>query len=259
MTATKRRHYRVTGDDLNGIHVSMLLGRDPNPVHLIDISAAGAAIAFLNADRGEVESLLRTGPTTPLVRIESTRLAETLDIACRVAHLQEVDAGVVCGVAFLRRVDETTNLDRALLKVFNRRGAVRVEPDVQQPIAVSVTSPSGASIAEGTMRDLSLTGIGVTIQPEAMSKLPTGAEVVARFSLNEHPLALRATVRFGTLRTAQIPVDGQPATTGIVGIEFDPDARAEPSCRKALSNWVMRRQLEIQRIQREAAAAAASR
>ena len=62
MQGSKRRHYRVTGDDLNGIQVSMMAWGEPNPVHLIDISVAGAAVAFLDAQHDEVARLVGSRP-----------------------------------------------------------------------------------------------------------------------------------------------------------------------------------------------------
>lgn len=254
MNATKRRHYRVTGEDLNGINICLMVGSEPQPVHLIDISAAGAAIAFLDAKQSDVESLVRSTREAPVVRIESSRLQESLNITCRVAHVQEVAAGVVCGVAFLRRVDETFNLDRALLRVFNRRGAVRVEPDPKSPIDVRLSTPSGAVLASGTMRDMSLTGIGVAVAPADMSAVPAGTHLVARFTVDNETLVLRAQVRFGKTSTSTPSGDAPPTTIGLLGIEFEPDERNNPTNRKRIANWVMGRQLEIQRIQREAAA-----
>ena len=254
MNATKRRHYRVTGEDLNGINICLMVGSEPQPVHLIDISAAGAAIAFLDAKQSDVESLVRSTRDAPVVRIESARLQESLNIACRVAHVQEVAAGVVCGVAFLRRVDETFNLDRALLRIFNRRGAVRVEPDSKSPVDVRLCTPSGTQLASGTMRDMSLTGIGVSIAAADMAALPTGTHVVTHFTIDAHKLAMRAQVRFGKISTSTPPGDVQPTPIGLLGIEFEPDDRNNPTNRKRIANWVMGRQLEIQRIQREAAA-----
>ena len=256
MQGSKRRHYRVTGDDLNGIQVSMMAWGEPNPVHLIDISVAGAAIAFLDAQHDEVARLVGSSRAEPKVRIESTRLPDSLDITCRIAHIQQVDAGVVCGVAFLRRIDETFNLDRALLRVFNRRGAVRVEPAPAPPIGVTLTDPSAGAI-DGRMRDLSLTGVGVTVPIDAVAKLPAGHALNAAFDLGDAALELRAEVRFGAVREAGDPSGDPTRPTGVVGIEFHPDDRSQSDCRKHLSNWVMRRQLEIQREQREAEADAA--
>ena len=256
MQGSKRRHYRVTGDDLNGIQVSMMAWGEPNPVHLIDISVAGAAVAFLDAQHDEVTRLVGSSLAEPKVRIESNRLPDSLEIMCRVAHIQQVDAGVVCGVAFLRRIDETFNLDQALLRVFNRRGAVRVEPAPAPPIEVTLTGPSGAAI-NGHMRDLSLTGVGVIVPVDAVAELPTGRTLTAAFALGHSRMELRAEVRFGAVRKAGEPSGDPMKPTGLVGIEFHLDDRSESDCRKQLADWVMRRQLEIQREQREAEADAA--
>ncbi len=258
MSATKRRHYRVTGHDLDGIHVSFRVGRLDHPVQLMDISSAGAAIAFIGENRDTIKEKLAFRGTPPQFVIESASLDAPLTIQCRVVHAQEMEAGVICGVAFLRQIDDTFNLEGALLKVFNRRGAVRVEPDPDQPVRVQILTSAGRAIAGGLLKDLSLTGLGVTVAPSQMSALKSGADIKVRFSLRGREFMLGALVRFTTVREALKPGAVTPEEVGIVGLEFDLAARNDTQTRKHLADWVMWRQREIQRIQRELAESTSS-
>lgn len=253
MTVSQRRHYRVSGEDLNGIGVSLVTGKQRQDVELLDISVAGAAIAFPGWKIADVEDLTSFHRKPPSIRITSSSLPEPLDILCRIAHTQEVDAGVICGVAFLQRVDESINLDRVLLRVFNRRGAVRVETDEKQPIQVSIKETTGKLTTKGLVRDLSLTGMGVAISPKHIEGLSSGTLVTLRFSLDGSDFELPSVVRFTKTTTDTPPGGVQPTTLGVLGIEFDLDARSVPATNRGLANWVMRRQREIQRMQREAA------
>ena len=253
MTVSQRRHYRVSGEDLSGIGVSMVTGNQRQDVELLDISVAGAAIAFPGWSLANVEDLTSFHRNPPSIQITSNSLPEPLNILCRIAHMQEVDAGVICGVAFLQRVDESINLDRVLLRVFNRRGAVRVETDEKQPIQVSIKDASGKLTTKGLVRDLSLTGMGVAISPKYIEGLPSGTLVTLCFSLDGSDLEIPSIVRFTKTTTDTPPGGVQSTKLGILGIEFDVEARAVPSTNRSLANWVMRRQREIQRMQREAA------
>ena len=250
---SKRRHYRVTGNDLNGISVSLKIAGQSKPVQLIDISSAGAALAFIGAEKAQVASLFGTTLRPPEVEILANQLGETIRLSCRVAHLQQVAAGVICGVAFLREIDDSFNLDQALLRVFNRRGAVRVEPDPQTPVTIQIHSPDGHPLCSGLLRDLSLTGLGIAVAPVDMALLPRDSSVALRFALAGEVFDMPAIVRFGRVSSEQRPGGVTPEPVGIVGLELDDQARNQAANRKRLADWVMRRQREIQRIQREAA------
>ena len=253
MTVSQRRHYRVSGEDLNGIAVSIVIGTESRIVELLDISAAGAAIAFPDWSLADVEDFTTFQRGVPSIQITSKSLSEPLQIVCRIAHTQEVDAGVICGVAFLKRVDESINLDRALLRVFNRRGAVRVETDDKNPIKVSIHTASGKLVTHGLVRDLSLTGMGVAIGSKHVDNLPSGSPVTLGFLMDGSRFNIPSIVRFSIAKTDVPPGGVQPIELGVLGVEFDVEARAIPSTNRKLANWVMRRQREIQRTQREAA------
>ena len=248
MTASQRRHYRVTGNDLNGILVSMLFGQQRHDVHLLDISAAGAAIAFVGWESATLEQLSTKNRSETSIQIEAQSLREPLDILCKVVHLRENNEGIVCGVSFRQPIDQIRNLDQTLLKVFNRRGAVRVEADPEDPISIAVLDDGSKGIAVGILRDLSLTGIGVTVPGDALAALPNGAAVKVQFSIDGHALTLPGCLRFSRVNSAIEADDVPPVTTSILGIEFNEDARVESATSRKLADWVMRRQREIQRL-----------
>jgi hypothetical protein len=251
MSVSKRRQYRVTGEDLDGILVALRVGEQDTPVQLIDISAAGAALAFADTEKPQVEALLRSTRQPPVVIIDSGALEEELTIQCRFAHIQAVPAGVICGVAFLRQIDDTFNLEGALLRIFNRRGAVRIEPDPDVQLVIHLETPSGNALGQGRLKDLSLTGLGILVSPDQMKTLPNGTNIMLRFSLREEAFEMPATVRFGTVRTELRPGGLAPEDVGVAGLEFDAKARNNANNRKRLASWIMWRQRETRRIQRE--------
>ncbi len=252
MSGRERRHYRVTGADLNGILVSMIFGKQHHDVHLLDISAAGAAIAFVGWKPIQFKEIASKNRTKTSIQIKAKSLEEPLHIACQVVHLREVNAGLVCGLAFRQPVDEIVNLDQALLKVFNRRGAVRVEADPSVPISVALLNEKGARLGQGQMRDLSLTGIGLSVPYDVLRPLRNGAPVRVEFTLDGEDLSLPSEIRFARKVTATQTGDVVPVNTAILGIEFDIDIRNEGTINRRLANWVMRRQREIQRIKQSA-------
>ena len=252
MSEGQRRHYRVTGEDLNGIVVSMLFGQQRHDVHLLDISAAGAAIAFMGWKPEQFQRISRKNSSPTSIQIEAQSLQEPLDILCQVVHLREVNAGLVCGIAFHQPVGKIVNLDQALLKVFNRRGAVRVEADPDNPIAVTLMDEHGATVGAGMVRDLSLTGVGITVHEETLKIVQGSQSLSVQFHIDGNEIYLRADVRFARKIQATHPNDEQPVNTGILGIEFDVDAREEGMTNRRLADWVMRRQREIQRLKQSA-------
>ena len=248
MTGRQRRHYRVTGEDLEGILVSMLFGSNDHAVHLLDISVAGAAIAFIGWDPTQFNAVAHKHRANTSIRIRAQSLQEPLDIACQVVHVRQVSAGLVCGLAFRQPIDEIVNLDQALLKVFNRRGAVRVEADPAMPVSVGLLDHLGTQIGHGMMRDLSLTGIGVTVPLETLQSLQGVEPLWVSFVLDGHDLSLPVELRFARRVNATQTSDVVPVNTAILGIEFDVDARNDNTTNRRLANWVMRRQREIQRM-----------
>ena len=140
-------------------------------------------------------------------------------------HVQQVAAGVICGVAFLREIDDSFNLDQALLRIFNRRGAVRVEPDPQVPVTIHIHSPDGRPLCSGLLRDLSLTGLGIAVAPVDMALLPRDSSVALRFALAGEVFDMPALVRFGRVSSEQRPGGVTPEPVGIVGLELDDQAR----------------------------------
>jgi len=252
MSSRQRRHYRVTGDDLNGILVSMVFGKQRHDVHLLDISAAGAAIAFLGWKPIQFQEIASKNRTNTSMRIKAHSLQEPLNIACQVVHLREVNAGLVCGLAFRQPIEQIVNLDQALLKVFNRRGAVRVNADPDVPVSVRLTDDNGSPLVSGLMRDLSLTGIGISVPANTIKHIGNGAALRVEFTVDNHELSLPAEVRFARKVTATQTGDVVPVNTAILGIEFDEQAREKNTINRSLANWVMRRQREIQRIKQSA-------
>lgn len=171
----QRQTYRVSGAELEGIQVWVLVGEVMQAVHLIDVSGSGAAVALPGHTSDQVRSLLRASDEPPAVLIQSDRLEAPLNVMVRVANIHNMAVGALLGRAFLRRVGEHEALDKALLRVFNRRGAVRVDANPSEPIVVRVAGPTGRELTRALLKDLSLTGIGLIVSPNIMDMVQMGS------------------------------------------------------------------------------------
>jgi hypothetical protein len=81
--------------------------------------------------------------------------------------------------------------------------------------------------------------------------LPRETTVHLSFTLAEEEFDMPAIVRFGRVSSEQRPGGVAPEPVGVVGLELDDDARNQAKNRKRLADWVMRRQREVQRMQRQ--------
>ena len=251
MSEDQRSQYRVSGEDLGGILVHLTVGERLEQVHLINVSAAGSAVALPGWSREKVQELLLSSEEPPALLIQSVRLREPLDILCRVAHLDELESGCVLGLSFKRRVEQEESLDRALLRVFNRRSAVRIETDPHEPVVVTLQDFRGTELTRGLMRDLSLTGMGLHVSTASLAALGSGVPVRMRFRLRGELLEVQGTVRYSRPGEARGYLHGEKVAVGHLGIEFATDSVTQMALAHPVASWVMSRQLEMRREAKE--------
>ena len=251
MSEDKRRQYRVSGEDLTGIRVHLAVGTRTEQVHLIDVSAAGSAVALPGWSRESVEQLLSSSDEPPALLIQSVRLREPLDILCRIVHIDEMEAGCVVGLSFMRRVEQEESLDRALLRVFNRRSAVRIQTDPHEPVVVVLQDAHGTELTRGLMRDLSLTGMGLHVSTDSLAVLEAGTELRLRFMLRGEVLEVPGTIRYSRPGEAQGFRYGETVRVGQLGVEFGTGAVTQMALAHPVASWVMSRQLEMCREAKE--------
>jgi hypothetical protein len=133
----------------------------------------------------------------------------------------------------------------ALSTLFNRRGAYRVCPRPDSPVAVMLEVPGGSRLVEATLNDLSRTGLSVLIRDEDEGALFTAQRLRMRFSLErgDEGFVLWGIVRYRRLEGAAIRY----------GFEFDSREAAHfDRIQQRLNDFVMKRQRELLRSMKSA-------
>ncbi len=249
MSTSRRRHYRVAGAALVGTRAELVVGRQRFESQLIDISAAGAAFIPRGLAAEAVAALVNEAKLEAVsILIHSDRMTAPLQLPSRIVRTHEMTGGVLLAVLFRSPVDQLEGVERALLRIFNRRAAVRVDASPKVPIAVAILDERGDEQARAVLRDLSITGIGLQASPDLLPLLTVGSTHEIGFSLTAQvPLRLKATVRFFLVDSYEDADTGHDIEVAKIGLEFDPIDRDKPRNSGALTSWIMARQLEIRR------------
>lgn|GEM_PF-6918560 len=142
-----------------------------------------------------------------------------------------------CGLAFDKEIRRDSVLFSTLYAIANQRSAARIEPDKEKPITIALKTSDGLK-AEGTIRDISATGVGIVVSGE-LEGPDVGLDTVGMsFTLpdtdNEVDLS-------GTIRHKKLDMD---ATW--IGIEFDPqEASSIDERQRQIVRYVMQRQRDL--------------
>jgi c-di-GMP-binding flagellar brake protein YcgR len=149
--------------------------------------------------------------------------------------------GVLAGVSFDDPGAVHSVVPIELHHVFNRRKAFRVVVGPYEPVEVEFR-PSMAKPSRGKMVDLSATGIGVTVEAEAARRIPPRLLIVTiAFTLPYHGKV----VATSTIRCRVPTGNGER-----LGLSFDGrGSRNWGKNERVISQYLMRRQLEIRRAQ----------
>ncbi len=147
MGAERRTQYRVELDESADLGLSIL---NPDGAsfagRLLDVSGSGAGARFPATGC----PILAVGQEIDLV-FTSQRLEAPVAVRARVQHRAEEEGFRHYGFRFLDENRLYAELPSALLRLFNRRRALRVTPDPESPIAVVLEGPRGLSRAEGRL------------------------------------------------------------------------------------------------------------
>lgn len=108
-------------------------------------------------------------------------------------------------------------IDESMNRFFNRRRGARVRPDESTPLTVQL-SKSGLK-ADARLEDVSVTGIGISVEHGCVDELETGTEVEFSFQL---PYQSGALAGMGIVRRFE-----QLGDEDHLGIEFDTDRSPE--------------------------------
>ncbi len=235
----RRHQYRVTPEIERDVSVAVRLQSEGlQDIALLDVSAGGVAFAVEAANKLDVKLSEKI-----LLSFESKRLGKPLEIPGTVRHIHAAMNQVFYGVAFESWGNTRLNLTPKLRALFNEREAVRVEPREEEDVNVQVSWSNGTQI-NGMMRDISVLGVGMWVSAEDESLLAANDEVSLDFQLGStsESLSLHARIRYTGIAGGQTRV----------GIEIMEQQPAKLSgTRKAITEYVMKRQLEIARVDAE--------
>jgi c-di-GMP-binding flagellar brake protein YcgR len=167
----RRAHYRV--DLAEGeILVALIVPGYPGGVNVeaFDISMGGAGIRL----RATIAKLLSAGMTVSIEFPVPDSAAGAVRTSAVVTHVtaREDDTSSI-GVQFEDPVGLQRLLPPDLVRLFNRRKAFRVEPAIgdRVPVRVVPARPAlGVKPGQGTMLEISATGMGILVAP-ALAKM----------------------------------------------------------------------------------------
>ncbi len=234
----RRAEYRVELSETTDLAVAVTVPNgSPVGGQLLDVSASGAGVLF---DTPNPPNLV-VGQHIDLVFTSDT-LKEPLQVAARVQYRAEdtkKDARRY-GFRFLEPQQLDTRLPADARRLFNRRRAVRVVPDTFQPVRVTLQPGEDQLPVEVQLLNISVTGVGVSLQPAMESMFAERVQVSITVDLpgSRRPIRLVGHIRYRRLVGDRIHY----------GIEFD--AGLSPGFARSeglLGKYVSRRQLNYMR------------
>ncbi len=234
----RRAEYRVELSETTDLAVAVTVPNgSPIGGQLLDVSASGAGVLF---DTPNPPNLV-VGQHIDLVFTSDT-LKEPLQVAACVQHRAEdtKNGARRYGFRFLEPQQLDTRLPADARRLFNRRQEVRVTPDTFQPVRVTLQSSEDQPPVEVQLLNISLTGLGVSLEPTLESLFADSVQVSITIDLPgvRRPVGVVGHIRYRRLVGDRIHY----------GIEFDTElsprfARTED----LLSKYVSRRQADYMR------------
>lgn len=209
-------------------------------VGLIDISAGGVALACQVDEAPHVKLMEEI-----TVVFDSDRLLEPLTIQSQIRHIKvsDDDVNIMYGVRFVGWTEQRQRLAPKLRALFNEREAVRVDPREDETIEVELVINGTARAAQGSLRDISILGVGVWVSTEDEPLLTAGKpiDLTIRLPESDEDLHIKAEVR-------HMQPFGEQSR---LGVEICEPNAGTVSPHKGITGYVMTRQIEIARIDAE--------
>lgn len=207
-------------------------------VRLLDLSSGGCGVELPRSADG----LLARRDLVDL-RVISERLPAPLEMRGEVAWLKDAARAPQVGLNFVNWRQHRVLLDSDLKGLFNEREAFRVSPDTRNPVTVELHLEDGANTAiQGSVRDISLLGLGVSVPTDLLALHPALERVRASFVLPECQTRIQAAAQ---VRYVRADLD---ARTAHVGLRLaDPD-RIPAEDRRRIQQYVMGRQRALCRM-----------
>ena len=200
MSRERRRVYRVVPDE--AYHLDVAIRIENGKVFrgtVLDVTIDGAGALF---EREGAPPFTLGHPVA--LRFTAKWLGEPVDVSGKVKSraVHGEDQQYHYGFAF----DESTKLQKRLptrsFRIFNRRGAPRVSLDPSKPVEVVIKPPGIAtSMVTGCLKDISVSGLAVLVDPDAEYTL--GALDVIEMSFHL-PTRVRAFQLVGWIRNREL-------------------------------------------------------
>lgn len=238
MSNERRQHYRVSPSTERDVEVYIRLasGRESRTA-LIDISAGGVAVAY---PRGDAPSVAVAEHVSVVFRSE--RLGEPLVVSgyIRRIKLSRDQANILYGVGFDDWDSHRNNLTPKLRALFNEREAVRVEPREDEEVDIEVVLSGKAHRVDGTLRDISVLGMGMWVSVDDHPELEDGSTVQVDLTLPNGAQTMKLEVEVRHMQEF-----GERTR---VGLRFEqPGSTAKKDTKRDITQYVMARQIELAR------------
>jgi len=236
----RRQHYRVTPNIERDVHVfAVSTDGTTQQVGLLDISAGGVSFGV-----GTDQKLVSEVGDTLTLRFETGRLTQPLDIPALLCHIKLVENNLIYGISFEQWDGERQSLAPQLRSLFNEREAVRVEPQEDEEVDIKITLHGRGTTTHGLLRDISVLGIGVWVADEDQEMLGRGEDLTINLHLpaEEESLQLKVAVRHTQHVGERVRVGAQMIDEGV---------KKSRDNIKRITNYVMKRQIQVARIDAE--------
>lgn len=185
-------------------------GGSPFVGHLVDTSACGVGIRFPPPDWPN----LTVGQEIDLV-FTSEKFNEPLKVAVRVQHRTEEAGARRYGFRFLQAEQLDAHLLLTFRKYFNRQKMLRVSPDPDDLVIVTLAAGHGEPPVEARLENFSASGAAVSLEAELDAEFAETTRVGFSMQLPKcrRPVNVTGNIRYRRLVGARI----------YYGIEFDPE------------------------------------
>ena len=202
MQIERRGTYRVSvsGDDAVTADLTGKRGRANGDV--VDLSLKGATVLFPVAQAPNFA--VGESVTVDLHSVKgSLRLVQ---VRATVETRSELEEARRFGLSFSDPAVLRSKLSARLLRLFNQRKAIRVEPSDSAPVDVLVCVEELECVAR--LRDISAEGVGLVVDAESDARLSRVANVILKLQLppDGRILTFRASIRNRTSQEAESAV-----------------------------------------------------
>jgi len=237
----RRQQYFSFPEKSQDLEVSVRLSGGPSfSSEPLDVSFEGAVVRFLALRFHDVprSPSLAVGEDAELI-FTFRELGQPIVVSARVVRRTDDEGSRHYGFQFTDHEQLKSQLSPQLYRFFNRRGAVRVKPAADGPVAATLEGGSEARQVHADLVDISITGVGLRVPVVVESSLAGTDRIRISISLPDWP----SPVNFeGIIRSRHVAgVD-----TVQYGIEFDLE-RSDDGQRQQedINRYVMERQRAV--------------